>query len=64
MSYQDRCCVGVNVDTGAVPDPDALVDCLQEGFEEVLALAGAEHDVRRPTRLAATSTGRGDPPTP
>jgi hypothetical protein len=38
MSYTDRCCIGVNIDTGAVPDADRLVACLREGFAEVLSL--------------------------
>lgn len=40
MSYVDTCCVGINTDTGAVPDPEVLTACLAEGFEEVLDLAG------------------------
>lgn len=40
MSYCGTCCVGVNVDTGAVPDTDVLMDCLQHGFDEVLAVGG------------------------
>jgi diacylglycerol O-acyltransferase / wax synthase len=40
MSYCGTCCVGVNVDTGAVPDPDVLMDCLKNGFDEVLAVGG------------------------
>jgi diacylglycerol O-acyltransferase len=39
MSYVDTCCIGVNIDTGAVPDPELLTSCLREGFDEVLALA-------------------------
>ncbi|MGD9997570.1 MAG: wax ester/triacylglycerol synthase domain-containing protein [Ilumatobacteraceae bacterium] len=38
MSYVDRCCIGVNVDTAAVPDGRALVDCLQAGFDDVLSV--------------------------
>jgi hypothetical protein len=41
MSYEDRCCIGINIDTGAVPDPDVLVASLREGFAEVLALVPA-----------------------
>jgi diacylglycerol O-acyltransferase len=48
MSYADTCCIGVNVDTAAVPDPDRLVDCLVEGFQEVLVSGGQEPVVRRP----------------
>ena len=38
MSYCGTCHLGVNVDTGAVPDPEVLMDCLREGFDEVLAV--------------------------
>ncbi len=37
ISHCDTCCIGVVVDTTAVPDPDTLVACLREGFDEVLA---------------------------
>ena len=46
MSYGDTCCVGVNVDTGAVADPDLFLDCLAEGFEEVLRVGGEHDEVR------------------
>jgi diacylglycerol O-acyltransferase len=39
MSYVDTCAIGVNVDTGAVPDLDVFLDCLEAGFDEVLAVA-------------------------
>lgn len=39
MTYTDTCAIGINVDTGAIPDFDVFVDCLLEGFDEVLALA-------------------------
>ncbi len=42
MSYDDTCYVGVNIDTGAVPDPDVLMDCLRKGFNEVLAVGGGK----------------------
>jgi diacylglycerol O-acyltransferase len=48
MSYVDTCCIGVNVDTGAVPDPDSLMAALVEGFAEVLTLGGHPPAVRRP----------------
>jgi diacylglycerol O-acyltransferase len=38
MSYCGTCHVGVNIDTGAVPDPLVLMDCLRIGFDEVLAV--------------------------
>jgi len=40
MSYAGVCCIGVNCDTGAVTDPGTLVECLAEGFDEILDLAG------------------------
>jgi diacylglycerol O-acyltransferase / wax synthase len=40
MSYLDTCALGVNVDTGAIPDFDLFHDCLVAGFDEVLAIAG------------------------
>lgn len=39
LTYVDTCALGIDVDTGAIPDFDAFYDCLVEGFEEVLALA-------------------------
>ncbi|MGZ8765689.1 MAG: wax ester/triacylglycerol synthase domain-containing protein [Acidimicrobiia bacterium] len=48
LSYCGTCNVGVNTDTGAVPDPDALVECLREGFEEILDLGGPHEPVRSP----------------
>jgi WS/DGAT/MGAT family acyltransferase len=35
VSYDGTCYIGVNVDTGAVPDPAAMLACLRDGFEEV-----------------------------
>jgi len=35
-----RACIGVNVDPAAVPDSAVLAGCLQQGFDEVLALVG------------------------
>jgi WS/DGAT/MGAT family acyltransferase len=34
ISYDGTCYVGVNVDTGAIPDGPALMECLREGFAE------------------------------
>ena len=39
MTYVDTCAIGVNVDTGAIPDVDVFHECLVAGFDEVLALA-------------------------
>jgi WS/DGAT/MGAT family acyltransferase len=50
VSYCGTCFVGVNVDTGAVPDPDVLMDCLRRGFDEVLAVGGGSGRTMLPTR--------------
>ena len=39
LTYVDTCALGIDVDTGAIPDVEVFYDCLQAGFEEVLALA-------------------------
>jgi len=51
MSYDGRCCIGVNTDDGAVPDPEDFLECLRQGFDEVAAVAG-DHD---PARIVAAS---------
>ncbi len=38
MSHVDHCCIGINADTSAVPDPEILTACVVEGFAEVLAI--------------------------
>jgi len=45
FSYDGRCCIGVTVDTTAVPDHEVLVECLSEGFAEVIAAAGEQDEV-------------------
>ncbi len=39
MSGPEEVYIGVNTDPAAVPDPEVLVGCLQEGFDEILKLA-------------------------
>lgn len=39
LSNCGTCCIGVNVDSVAVPDSETFLRCLQEGFAEILALA-------------------------
>ena len=39
LTYVDVCTLGVDVDTGAIPDYDVFAECLAAGFDEVLALA-------------------------
>jgi WS/DGAT/MGAT family acyltransferase len=64
LSYAGTCCVGVTIDTAAVPDPEVLAGCLKEGFEEVLLLGGPHEPVRlplldrRPVRRTRARTAR------
>lgn len=39
LSHCGTCCIGVNVDSVAVPDLDVFVRCLDESFTEVLSIA-------------------------
>ncbi|RDI24019.1 WS/DGAT/MGAT family acyltransferase [Rhodococcus sp. AG1013] len=41
VSHVGTCCIGVNLDTAAVTEPALFMQCLQEGLDEVVALAGA-----------------------
>ncbi len=38
LSYCGTCHVAVNIDTAAVPDPDTLLQCLRESFDEISVL--------------------------
>jgi WS/DGAT/MGAT family acyltransferase len=38
LSQEDTCCIGLNLDSAAVTDPEGLVADLQAGLDEVLAL--------------------------
>lgn len=40
ITHDGTCCIGVNVDAGAVTEPDVLVAGLQAGLDEVVALGG------------------------
>lgn len=39
LTYVDTCALGIDVDTGAIPDFEEFRDCLIAGFDEVVALA-------------------------
>ena len=52
ISEAGTCFVGVHYDTASVTDPDLFVKCLQEGFDEVLALAEPPAAGQRPERAA------------
>ncbi len=38
VSYAGTCDIGINIDTAAVPDPDVMLACLQDGLAEITAL--------------------------
>ena len=38
MSYAGACNIGVNIDTSAVDDPDEMLECLRQGFADVLGV--------------------------
>ena len=37
VSYDGDCYVGVNIDTGAIADHAVMLECLREGFDEIIA---------------------------
>jgi WS/DGAT/MGAT family acyltransferase len=39
LSYVDECQVGINTHPAAIPDPEVLVSCLLESFDEIRKLA-------------------------
>jgi len=47
VSYDGSCYIGVNVDAAAIPDADAMLECLGDGFREVVDL-GQRATRRRP----------------
>ncbi len=56
ISVMGQCCIGINSDPAAVPDPDLLIECLREGFEEVLNLVDDHEGVRIPTFAKETTS--------
>jgi hypothetical protein len=39
ISHCDTCCIGLVTDTTAIPDADVLLECIREGFDELLSLS-------------------------
>ena len=39
LSHQGTCCIALTTDHDAVPDPDLLLACVRQSFDELLALA-------------------------
>ncbi|MCW2713568.1 MAG: hypothetical protein JWN88_615 [Frankiales bacterium] len=50
ITYAGTCCLGLNVDPDAVPDPEVLKRCLSEGFDEVFETTRAATRPRRAAR--------------
>ncbi len=48
MTYVDTCALGINVDTGAIPDFEVFRECLVDAFDELVRLA-AEPQARTGT---------------
>ncbi len=42
VSYDGSCFVGVNIDTGAIPDGNVMLECLRESFDEIIALGASD----------------------
>jgi diacylglycerol O-acyltransferase len=42
MSYEGVCCIALTINAAAIPDREAFRACLEQGFDEVLALAEPE----------------------
>jgi len=59
LSYAGTCHIGVNIDTAAVPDPDVLLACLEEGLAEVTALGTSEAPPVTPPVKGHAATGGG-----
>ena len=34
VSYDDTCDIGMNIDTNAIPDGPALMECMRQGLAE------------------------------
>lgn len=65
LSYRDTCSIGVTIDTAAAPDPEVLVECLREGFDEVLAARPRRQPRSRkaaPEEMRGTGDRRTPPP--
>ncbi len=39
ISHEGTCDLGINIDTTSVPDPEVLLECIRESFDEIIALA-------------------------
>ena len=58
VSHLDSCCIGVNVDTAAIDDPDVLRTSLEQGFAEVVAVGRSGRRRRRKPSSTVPVTDR------
>ena len=49
VSYDKTCYIGINVDTGAIPDASVMIECLRNGFDEITDLGGRPGRTRHVT---------------
>lgn len=61
MSYNGRVFLGVNIDTGPVRDPGAMVECLREALDEVLAVGRGAGSAGSAKSRSGTKTGAKKP---
>lgn len=50
VTHLDTCCVTIHSDPAAVTDPDLLVSCLRQGFDEVIAVGEPPISTARKSR--------------
>ena len=62
ITYQDTCALGINADSGAIPDLPVFRECLVAGFDEVLAL-GRETPRATPPATRRTTRSQASRPT-
>ncbi len=43
-SYVSTCYLGVNLDPAAIVEADLFMKCIQQGFDEIVALAHPKHE--------------------
>ena len=53
FTYAGTAYITFNMDTGAIPDPDRMVDCIRAGLDEVIALGHEDRPAGRPPTKSA-----------
>jgi diacylglycerol O-acyltransferase len=64
ITYQDTCALGINADSGAIPDLPLFHECLVAGFDEVLALGRESAPATPPARRTTRAKRPARPPAP